>query len=138
MATSSGYQEVDVLNHFGTNHDAYKSELYKFALTKPSEYFDLRKKVLNSVKNDAIKNLYKTIYNLMLSGKDIAGNPVIIAADKLEPQVPVNKINNFALSAVATMTEIVDDMIEMLLPLEINNILTAKFTNTGIAENIQN
>jgi hypothetical protein len=100
----------------------------------------MRQAVLKSVKNDAIKALYQTLYNVLLNGTNAAGTVALIKSPSMppiKPGVPKDKINSIALSAVATMEEILNDVVEMLLPIDFNTIMSKKLTQQGLAENPQ-
>ena len=49
----------------------YVSKVRGLALSKPSEYFELRANVMKKVKSDAVKNLYKSIFNVLSRGTDV-------------------------------------------------------------------
>ena len=137
---TANYNFIDVNNYLGCSNQEYKSALYKLALSSPSEYYDLRVKVLKSVKSETIKGLYKSFYNLMLTGTSADGTPVIAVkagGQSLEPQLPLQQINAFSLGAVQHMSEIVDELVEILMPMDFNKIINAKFAREGLAENPQ-
>ena len=50
--------EVDTNGYLGFKYEEYRSEMYALALSKPSDYFKLRKDVLGKVKTEAIEDIY--------------------------------------------------------------------------------
>jgi hypothetical protein len=134
-------QMIDTSNFLGIKNATFKSTIYKLCLSRPSDYFELRQNLSDHLKTKMTENLYKEFYNIMLTGKDAAGNLIIMDPKAkgvaLEPQIPLNKINSFALSAVATLSEIVDDLVEMLLPVSFDTIMSRQTTKEGLSANPQ-
>jgi len=60
---------IDTEDFLGLKYENYRNELYAMALSTPSEYFKLRKSVLEVVKTQAIKDIYTQFYNLLVRGK---------------------------------------------------------------------
>ena len=57
--------ELDTSDYLGIDHAAFRDIMLALALSKPSEYFQLRKNVLAAVKRNAVANIYKTYYSLL-------------------------------------------------------------------------
>ena len=118
--------ELNTSDYLGIDHAAFRDDMLALALSKPSEYFLLRKQVLAAVKRDAVANIYKIYYNLLTEGKDGRGNLVLSGgfetglADTIVrafvPKYPKQKVNEFALGASETIDKIAEDAIEILLP----------------------
>ena len=62
---------IETSDFLGFKYEQFRNELYALALSKPSDYFKLRKEVLETVKNQAIQDMYKQFYNLLSKGQDI-------------------------------------------------------------------
>jgi hypothetical protein len=76
----------------------------------------------------------------MLYGKDANGTDLITfpSVGLLEPQLPLNEVQSFSLSVVKTFAEIVDEVIEKILPSQFDAIVSRKMGQFGKTENIQN
>jgi hypothetical protein len=129
---------VDTSDFLGFKYAEYCNEMYALALAKPSDYFDLRKKVLQSAKTDAVSDLYKTFYNLLSKGQDKTGKPIITTATSgdIQPSYPQQKVNEFALSAAATLDKIIQEAINIILPLDYKQIATERLAQKGGAGTI--
>ena len=130
-------QKVEVSNFLGHDYAKFKNEMYKIGISTPSVYFDMRQRVYDKVKTKIITNMYENFWSIMLAGKDSDDDPVISLTDKGEPIapcVPKQIVNNFAVSASETMEEILMEMLEYLLPVDINSIMTKKLVQAGLAE----
>lgn len=136
MANLLENSRVDVNNFFGFNNTEFKNGLYKLAISEPSKYFDLRAKVYKELKKKMATQLYEQIFDLMVKGEiDKVG--IFGQSSIPPPRMPVQKVNNFALSSVATLDEIYNHLIEELLPIDFNRIMQSKFAKEGLAENPQ-
>jgi hypothetical protein len=130
--------KVDVNNFLGHNYSAYKSKIYALAISKPSVYFKMRESVIQKVKTNAVQQLYDTFFFILRDGTDARQNNVVNDGDTTyAPSMPLNSINNFCLSASATLDEICEECVNMILPIDFNTIMNRKLVQTGMAENPQ-
>ena len=120
---------VDPSNYLGHNYSSFKNGLYKLALTNPSAYYDLREKVLQSVKKDAINEIYKTVFNLLSEGKDKNGNVLFSILSQPKVSYPSQKINEVSLGFSATLDEMVQEIVELLIPVDFNTIVNKKLAS---------
>jgi hypothetical protein len=132
---------VSTSNYLGSDFEGYCDDVYALALSKPEQYFAIRKQVLKEVKMGAVRNLYSTFYNVLSKGEgtDEAGNPKGMSAPagvffrESPPSYPNQKINEFALSAAKTLSKIVDECVEILLPLDYKDIAKTRLADKSRA-----
>jgi hypothetical protein len=138
MSAENSYR-VSPLNYLGVENSDFRSKLYEIAISQPSNYFKLINLVKQRVKNDAIKSLYTSLFNVLSDGKDVTGQIQLlqVGSESLKPSLPQQQINTFCLSAVKTLEEIVDEAIDLILPIDINRIMSSKLSQIGAAENPQ-
>ena len=132
--------KIDTSDYLGISHTTFKNKLMEIALTKPSEYFQLREKVLERVKTNAIANLYNTIYLVLTEGKLNDGNLAAAGATQsaiFVPNYPKQKVTEIALSAAKTMDEIIDGIIEIILPIDYNDIAKQRISRKADANGIE-
>jgi hypothetical protein len=110
---------IDTEDFLGLKYENYKNELYAMALSTPSEYFKLRKSVLEVVKTQAIKDIYTQFYNLLSKGQDING---AVIGDLPEPGFPQQNVSKFALKAASTLDKILEEAIEIILPIDFKHL----------------
>ena len=65
--------KLDTADYLSIKHSAFRDDMLALALSKPSEYFQLRKNVLAAVKRKAVANIYAIYYDLLTEGKDGTG-----------------------------------------------------------------
>ena len=139
--------KLDTSDYLGIDHAAFRDDMLALALSKPSEYFQLRKNVLAAVKRNAVANIYKTYYSLLTEGKDAEGN-LLLRGDFAEgitaptvrafnPKYPKQKVNEFALGASETIDKIAEDAIEILLPRGYEDIAKERSSTKGKARLIE-
>ena len=133
MADKTSFN-VDSANYLGLDNDVYQAEILELALTRPSDYFKLRKHILQQVKKLAVENQYNIYYNLLVNGSGTKpdGTPKVdtfsqearITTDGAlyRPQMPKQKVNEFSLAVAKTTSEIAEKAIEMILPLNYKEI----------------
>ena len=68
--------QLDTNDVLGFNYASYVANVRALALSKPADYFKLRKEVLRKVKGDAVGNLYRTLFNVFSMGTDLGGNAI--------------------------------------------------------------
>jgi hypothetical protein len=117
MAEQAQNYKVDPDNYMGFQHDEYKTKCYSLALSDPTKYYELRSTVFTAIKRNALKNLYKTFYDILSTG-ELDGADIIKNIVKVAPNYPNQKASKFALDACATLMPVIESVIEILLPIE--------------------
>ena len=98
--------KIDTGDYLGIKFESFKDEMLALALTEPSEYFRLRKVVLQKVKQQAVEDQFRIYYNLLTAGKDKGGGDIIPrdaglseeTARKFAPNYPKQLTSQFALA----------------------------------------
>ena len=144
MADSTNFK-LDTADYLSIKHSAFRDDMLALALSKPSEYFQLRKNVLAAVKRKAVANIYAIYYDLLTEGKDGSDthNKLLVgefaaglAGDTVNafvPNYPKQKVNEFALGAAETIDKIAEDAIEILLPRGYEDIAKERSSTKGKA-----
>lgn len=126
-------------DYLGINHESFKTNMLQLAITRPAQYFELRKAVLENVKRAAVQKQYAIYYWLLTTGntaadngtdsaRTVVNNPVAhddVAQEVFalfHPNVPKQKVNEFALKAAKTIDAIAEEAIEMILPMDYKKI----------------
>jgi hypothetical protein len=124
--------KVDPNDFLAHCYQDYLSEVYALALSKPTDYFTIRKNVVKAVKRDAIKGLYDTFFEVLTKGK-VNGDTLIKNSngEAIEPKYPEQDVNEVCLSAAATLDKICEDVVNIILPRNINDILSDKLSKQG-------
>jgi hypothetical protein len=115
--------KIDTEDFLGLKYEAFRNELYAMALSTPSEYFKLRKSVLETVKTESIKDIYTQFYNLLSKGQDLDGNQISTLP---EPGFPAQQVSKFALKAASTLDKILEEAIEIILPINFRDLATKR------------
>jgi hypothetical protein len=123
---SSAY-ELDPNNFLGNRYNTYISKLTAYAIRKPDEYITLRETVINEVKSKQIDLLYKNFFALLKNGKMTVetGGALksVIPTELGSPSYPDQDINQFVLSIVDKYNAILDELLDILIPDKVNNVL---------------
>ena len=124
--------KVNVNNYLANDYNTFKTELYRVALTSPETYFKLRKNLLEKVSYGAIGKLYDSFFNALSQGIDSDGRPLFqIDGKNIAPSYPNQKINQFCLDASVTLNEIINDMVEILMPIDFNQLMNKRLASVG-------
>jgi len=115
--------QIDTSDFLGLNYESYKNDLYALALATPSEYMKLRKETLAVVKNQCIKDIYTQFYNLLSKGEDLNGVKI---GNLPPPGYPAQMVSKFALKAARTLDTILEEAIEIILPLNFKELSTKR------------
>ena len=127
---------LDTSDYLSINYSEFKDDMLALALSKPSEYFALRKSVLRNVKAKAIEAIYDQYYSLLTDGTDPEGTPLAEGdyADQFKPNYPKQLVSQFALGAAKTVNKIAEDAIELILPRNLQSIANEKTAIKGKAD----
>ena len=104
--------QVDTSDYLGFKHEEYLDDLQSLALSKPSEYYKLRKQVLKALKQKVVEDVYTSYYGLLTQGK--LNNQDVM--DGMNPAYPQQLASKFALGASKTVNEILDKCLDIILP----------------------
>ena len=115
--------QIDTNDFLGLNYESYKNDLYAMALSTPADYMKLRKETLNVVKNQCIKDIYTQFYNLLSKGQDLNGTQI---GNLPAPGFPAQMVSKFALKAARTLDTILEEAIEIILPLNFKELSTKR------------
>jgi len=125
---------IDANQYLGHSFESYRDYLFSLAISDPSKYFKIREAVVTHVKREAVKNLYQTLFNTLIYGKKTGPTGAWISQDlQKEPQVPSAKVNEICLSAAKTLDHILDEVLDLIVPLDYKTIATRRLTLQGEA-----
>ena len=123
--------KINPADYLSIDYESFRDDMLELALSKPAEYFELRKKVLIQVKKEACLTQYNVYYHLLTKGKKADGGTSIFegvpggepaAADIFVPNYPKQLVNQFALGAAKTIDKIAEDAVELILPRNFKSI----------------
>jgi len=105
---------VEPSDYLGFDYEQFKEAQYKLALSNPSQYFTQREAIIKSVRNQAVTDIYATIYNALTTGTDKGGRNLIVPG--VVPHYPRQEVSKFALSAAQTLAKISESAVDLILP----------------------
>jgi hypothetical protein len=93
--------------------------------------------VLRSVKNDAVSQLYKTLFNVLSKGTRLDGRPIGKLGDSLHPNYPSHKINDFCIGVASDLADHINRAIDIILPDDFKKLAAGKLNLKGRANVIE-
>ena len=123
--------KIDSADYLGIENESFKQRMLELAISKPKDYFLIRRTVLAAVKKVAVQNQYNVYYHLLstLSLPLDDGSKGLLVINKcpeamavfeekkdFQPCVPKQVVNEFALAAAKTIDAIAEKAIELILP----------------------
>ena len=134
--------QLDTNDVLGFAYQEYVSEVRALALSRPAEYFQLRKEVLKQVKNDAVGTLYKTLFAVLSKGETLTGGiigtgTVHLGRDGLHPSYPSQKINDFCIQVASDLADRINRAIDIILPDDFEKLAAGKLNLKGRANVIE-
>lgn len=121
---------LETSNVLGFEYESYVQDLTSLALSDPSKYFALRKTVIQSVKYEAVKDLYATIFSIMSEGSDTKGNNIM---DSRTPKYPSQKINDISMRLASMLSDELNEILEIILPSSFDKLSSKSLTLKGKA-----
>ena len=140
MADPNDKFYLDINNYNASDYqDVYLSKLYALCLANPKVYFEARRRCIEVVRRDAIKNIYQEMFSLLTKGKNINGvhifnNVAGINTAEYVPNFPSNETSRICVSISESLKECIDDIIEKLIPSKFNTLLGDKLSSQGKSE----
>ena len=125
--------EVDTSDYMGFKYEEYLNELMSIAMSKPAEYYNIRKATLKELKQGIITQIYTTYYTLLTKGTINSTNTL----GGLVPCYPQQKASQFSLAASKTINEILNSALDIILPANHLDVAKMKLTQKGDASKIE-
>jgi hypothetical protein len=111
---------INIKNELGLDYKRVRGDLLALSLSKPSNYYDLRTKVISDVTEEMVQNIYTMFWQLLRNGKIGANQleyvPIAGGSKIFVPQLPEHLINQFATKAARTIEDICEEAVSLILP----------------------
>ena len=111
---------INIKNELGLDYKRVRGDLLALSLSKPSNYYDLRTKVISDVTEAMVQNVYTMFWQLLRNGKIDANQleyvPIGGGSKPFIPQLPEHLINQFATKAARTIEDICEEAVSLILP----------------------
>lgn len=117
MANQTQNFRVDAANHTGLQYQMYMDELRGSAVSDPKKYFECRRRLNEQLKEELLTRNFSLIYDVLDEGI-LDGDMITL----FPPHYPKQKIAEISMQAVETIAEIVDDIIEKLMPASLDEL----------------
>ena len=119
LTTSKFY--IDIKNELGLNYKKVRGDLLATSLAKPQNYYTLRNTIINAMTESQVENMYLIVWRCLRNGQKPNGDAITYnnASDvvtQFVPQVPEHIIGEFASKAAKTIENLMEDIIEQILP----------------------
>ena len=145
MSSSSGniqdskfFLETDDV--LGFSYQSYLSSIRGHSLAKPSEYYQMRAAVTQSVISEAVRNLYTTIFQILKNGRKFDGGVIAnshgFGTGNFVPNFPSHKINDYNIEISSILGDALNKIIDILLPDDFTKLASAKLSIQGKSASI--
>ena len=136
-------KKTDILDHLNLDYEAYCNTIASFAMGNPSKYGKMKADVYVKLKEKLITQIYDTIYLILRKGqiRDDAGNAVSIIkdidGDVLYPSYSSAEVNKQAVSISAQFNIVLNDILQILLPVKYDQLSTTGLKVKALADTNQ-
>ena len=112
---------IDIKNELGLNYKKVRGDLLATSLSKPQNYYTLRNDIISSMTEAQVFAMYEVVWRCLRNGQKPNGDAITYknATDvvtQFVPQVPEHIIGEFASKAAKTIENLMEDIIEQILP----------------------
>jgi hypothetical protein len=111
---------ININNEIGLNYKRVRGALLALSLSKPSNYYDLRTKIVDKITETSVREIYYRFFNILRNGvidrdqisyTTLDGRPTAFV-----PQLPEHLINEFATKCARTIEEMCEECVNLILP----------------------
>ena len=146
MSAAADNFKIDPANYLGLEYNSFRTKLYKLALTNTEKYFEIRENLIKKMELDAIGGLYDSFHNALTKGVANDGSPLFPIGSNsgglfggsstvnVAPNFPSQKVAQLCLDASATLNELIESVISILMPENFETIMTKKLADIGNAK----
>ena len=112
---------IDIKNELGLNYKKVRGDLLATSLAKSQNYYSLRNEIISALTEAQVEAMYKVVWLCLRNGQKPNNDPITYrnAADNVTqfiPNVPEHIIGEFASKAAKTIENLMEDIIEQILP----------------------
>ena len=120
----------DYLSNYYNDH---KSRMISLALSNPTLFYDVKSNVISILKRDLVEKFYDTIFEVLSKGtvNTIDIYKGLISISKYPIKYPSHLINEKALSFASSIDEMLDDIVNIIMPEKIDAIVTNTLAKVG-------
>lgn len=131
-------QKLSAIDTLGIKYRSFSSKVKSLALSKPSDFFNLRHHVQEQLEERLVTVIYEEIYQFLKYGKiDKKDIKIANAAGTgsinlpAAPSVPPQKINSIALAMCSDIGKSLEEAINLVLPDDFNKIVDSGLSMKG-------
>ena len=111
---------INIKNELGLDYKRVRGDLLALSLSKPSNYYELRTKVITNITEAMVEQTYTMFWQLLRNGKidsnQLDYTPITGGNKAFIPQLPEHLINQFATKAARTIEDICEEAVSLILP----------------------
>ena len=98
-----------------------RGDLLATSLAKPQNYYTLRNDIITEMTEAQVQTMYEVVWRCLRNGQKPNGDAITYrnasdAVTQFVPQVPEHIIGEFASKAAKTIENLMEDIIEQILP----------------------
>ena len=150
MSAAADNFKIDPANYLGLEYNSFRTKLYKLALTNTEKYFEIRENLIKKIELDAIGGLYDSFHNALTKGVANDGSPLFpigsnsgglfggSSAVNVSPGYPSQKVAELCLNASATLNELIEHIVSILMPSDYTQIMNKTLAEIGNAKTLGN
>ena len=119
--------QVNILDVLGLQFNEYLSKVKALSLTNPTKYSEIRIKVSTIIINNAMHDLYLTLFHALTSGNLKDGTSSLVVGSygngsSLIPSYPSQMASEYSISICRGMEIELRKIVELLFPSSYNNV----------------
>jgi len=127
------FLDIDPNVYLGNDYNTWKNLVNSCALSKTDSYFAMKTEVSNTLKKAMVRNIFNVIKNALREGRTIDGTTLFTLAPLKDQAVnyPPQLIEKEALDASKTIDTLLDSIVSIIFPKEIDEIFKARAIKEG-------
>ena len=119
--------QVNILDVLGLQFNEYLSKVKALSLTNPTKYSEIRIAVSTIIINNAMHDLYLTLFHALTGGNQNSGKSALIEntyglGSQLIPSYPSQMASEYAISICRAMEIELRKIVELLFPSSYTNV----------------
>ena len=124
---------VSANDYLGSYYNDHRSKMVSLCLSNPTLFNKAKAKVLELLKREIVDQSYDLVFNALSKGevnrKQIYGG--ILELRDYPIRYPSHLINDEALSFSSSINHLLTDIVDIIMPEEINQLANAKLSQIG-------
>ena len=116
--------KISTKNYMGYAYESHCERLTALALSQPDKYYEIRKKVVEYIRDSTVESWFKIFYNALTKGQDADGAPITTGLGTVD--YPAQEVSRLCIGIAKTVQGIADQVCDIIIPAKFEELASKR------------